>query len=175
MPRGGTSKQNQLFSQSQNIGNTANKNASDLYSTLQPMFQSEATNPTASPLYNTLNTLSGESTGGAVAAAKGQAGLAGARTGNRGAYQTTLDDTVRNAMKTNSTNAQKAAMGIQSQGTSGLENLYGSNVNELMNSMKTGTDIANNQASQPGWFQNLLGFMQAGAQGAAAGAKVAAL
>lgn len=161
MPRGGTSKQNKVFGQSQQVGQQAQNDASNLSKTLTPMFQQEATNPTKSPLYNTLNTASQQSTGGAVAAAKGEAGLRSLRTGNRGSSQTVLDDSVRNAMRTNSQNSLDAITGIQNQGVQGLQGMYGSNVNELLQSMGVGSGIANNQASQPGWFQNMTSLIAA--------------
>jgi hypothetical protein len=172
MPRNGTAKQDKTFGQSQQVGQTAQTNASNLSNTLTPMFQQEATNPTKTPLYNTLNTASGQSTGGAVAAQKGQTGLARLRTGNRGSSQTLMDDTVRNAMKTNSQNSQNSILGIQNQGVQGLQNLYGSNVQELLGSMGISSGIANNQASQPGWFQNMTGMINAVAN---AGKSAAAL
>jgi hypothetical protein len=121
MPRNGTAKQDKTYKQSQSVGEQSQTNATNLSNTLTPIFQKEATDPTKTPLYNTLNTASGQSTGGAVAAQKGQTGLARLRTGNRGSSQTLMDDTVRNAMKTNSQNSQNAILGIQNQGMQGLQ------------------------------------------------------
>lgn len=172
MPRNGTAKQDKVFKNTQQVGEQSQNNSNSLYSTLTPMYQQEATNPTKTPLYNTLNTASGQSTGGAVAAQKGQTGLARLRTGNRGSSQTLMDDTVRNAMKTNSQNSLNSIMGIQNQGMQGLQGMYGSNVQELLGSMGIGTNIANNQASQPGWFQNMTELIKAG--GSVAGSVAAA-
>jgi hypothetical protein len=174
MPRNGTAKQDKTYKQSQSVGEQSQTNATNLSNTLTPIFQQEATNPTKTPLYNTLNTASGQSTGGAVAAQKGQTGLARLRTGNRGSSQTLMDDTVRNAMKTNSQNSQNAILGIQNQGMQGLQGMYGSNVQELLASMGIGTSIANNQASQPGWFQNLTSGINAVANAGKAAASMGA-
>jgi hypothetical protein len=169
MSRGGTSKQNSTFNQSQQVGQQSLANQNNLSATLTPMYQQEATNPTGSSIYNDLNTASGQSTGGAVAAEKGQAGLQRLRTGNRGSSQTLMDDSVRNAMRTNSNNSLRSIADIQNQGVSGLQGMYGSNVQELLGSMGISANVANSQASQPGWFQDMTGLISslsgAGAKG----------
>lgn len=178
MSRGGTSKQNQTYNQSQQVGNTAQTNQNALAATLTPMYQDEAVNPQGfgSDLPG-INTAAQQSTGGALAAQKGDAALQAARSRNRGSSQVAEDESVRNAMRTNSQNALNVGKANaelkqnQSQaGISGLQGLYGSNVQELLGSMGIGTQIANNQASQPGWFQNMTGLISSLA---GAGAKTA--
>lgn len=170
MSRGGTSKQNQSYSQSQKVGDTAQAAQNSLAATLTPMYTQEATNPTASPVYQAENTAGQQSTGGSVAAVKGAAGLRGMRTGNRGADQIVMDESVRNAMRQNSQNSMTSVADTANRGVAGLQGLYGSNVQELLGSMGIGSQIANNQASQPGWFQNMTSLI---GSLAGAGAKTA--
>lgn len=169
MARGGTKKQDTTFNESQGVFNNANQNASNLSATLTPMYQSEATNPTGTQIYSDLNTAGQQSTGGSTAAVKGQAGLSRLRTGNRGTSQAILDESVRNAMRQNSNNSLRSIADIHNEGVSGLSSLYGTNVNQTMAALGLGGNIANNQASQPGWFQNMTSLIAslggAGAKG----------
>lgn len=156
-------------------------NASHIYGTLEPQLEQEALNPQGyggSDLA-AMNTAVGQATGGATAAAKGEADLDAARTGNRGGFQTALDESARNGMRTNA----DAALAIQGKnadlkqrqqqaGIAGLGNLYGENtgdelkalglenesIGEGNNSINAGVN-----ASNSGWYQNLLNYMKTAA------------
>jgi hypothetical protein len=172
MSRGGSQKADTLFNQSQNQYNTANANASSLFQTLNPICSQEATNPTgfSDSDMSAMNTAGQQSTGGAVAAAKGELGLRAARTGNRGGTETALDSSVRNAMQTNSQNALKVQsenamlkQANQQAGISGLQGLYGQNVNDTMASLGLGNSAVQTgvQAGRSGWFQNFTDYINA--------------
>src|ERR1039457_2272442 len=103
-----TNAQN-TYGQASGATNTASTNANSLYNTLTPQLTNWATNPpgmTPTEL-SSENTAAQQSAGGGEAAAKGELGLAAARSRNRGAYGTAVDASARNAMQTNSTNALK--------------------------------------------------------------------
>ncbi len=154
-------------------------NASHIYGTLEPQLEAEAANPQGYGQVdlNAMNTAVGQSTGGATAGAKGEGYLDAARTGNRGGFQTALDESAREGMRTNA----NAALNIQGKNAelkekqkqlalAGLGNLYGENSgNELKalglenESIGAGNQSIGeeNQAGQSGWFQNLIAGLKA--------------
>lgn len=156
-------------------------NASHIYGTLEPQLEGEALNPQgygASDIAG-MNTQVGQATGGATAAAKGEGELDAARTGNRGGFQTALDDSARTGMRTNA----DAALAIQGKnadlkqkqqqvGISGLEGLYGENSGDELKALGLENESigegnqsvgAETAAGNSGWYQNLLNYMNTAA------------
>lgn len=177
------------FGQGKAISTTAGGDAQHLYDTLTPQLEAEAANPegySAEDL-GAMNTAAQQSSGGAVSAVKGEAGLAANRTGNRGSLAAATDATVRDAMRTNSENALNIQgknadlkQAQQQSGIAGLESEQGmenqqqdAGLNAENSSIGEGNQSVNSeiQAGNSGWFQNFLGFLNAasGAGKAAAG------
>jgi hypothetical protein len=226
MSRGAQQQAKQQLNQSNQYAAGANQQAGNIFNSLFPQLQTNATNPTANnpelaaagaayqnqinnPLGLTnitgfnpeekaeMTTASNQSLGGAVGGAVGQGNLDAARTGNAGGYATALDDSVRNAGRTQSQNAlgvqedsaklaqqqqetsdemksanvntgeaglESNAMGqasIEQNALSGMEGLYGQNINELMSMMGLGPNEINAEtnAGNSGWLQNTLGVL----------------
>ena len=150
---------------------------------LTPTYTQMATNPqgmTAGEL-NDARTASMESTGGGVASAVGQGGLTAARTGNAGGYQAALADAARKGIATNSQNALKVANlntalkeSQREQGISGIQGLQSENQAGALNAMGLDAQAINAQteAGKSGWFQNMLGLINAGSGAAMAAGKL---
>ncbi|HEY2496568.1 MAG TPA: hypothetical protein VGK24_05825 [Candidatus Angelobacter sp.] len=169
-----------VLNQGKGVASTAGENAGHLYSTLVPQLEQEASNPTG---YGgdepAINTAAQQSTGGALAAVKGEAGLSALRTGNAGAGANALEESARDAMRTNSENALNVTKDNadlkqkqQQAGIAGLGTLYGENSNDELaalgqenNAIGQGSNAVNAEtnAGNSGWFQNLTGFMNAAA------------
>lgn len=183
MARAAQSQAKQNFDNSQKAFGQANDaatgfggNASHIFGNLEPQLEHEAIDPQGyggSALAG-MNTQVGQATGGATAAAKGEGELDAARTGNRGGFQTALDESARTGARTNA----DAALSIQSKdadlkqrqqqaGIAGLEGLYGENAGDELKSLgleNQSIDVGNNsidaesKAGQSGWLQNILGI-----------------
>lgn len=168
-----------------NAQNAASKlygaNAAAAYSQLMPQYTNMALNPEGlSPTDKaSMNTASMQSSGGSTAGAVTQGNLQAARTGNTGAYQTSLSEAVRRGMQESGDNALKTDLvdtGLKEQqrqeGLSGLSGLYNSNLGAStgeLNAENQSTQ-ALTQAGQSGWLQNMTGIMGAvGSVGSAAG------
>lgn len=172
MARGAQSQASQAAQTAGSVASGAQGTAGTLFKQLFPFYSGEITNPTgygASDLA-AMNTASGESTGGSVAGAVGQGNLQAARTRNAGAFQAAADESARAGMRQNSTNAlktQEANANLkqkqQQAGAEGIGNLYGQNVNEMLAAMGLQNQDINTEikAGQSGWFQNMLGFLNA--------------
>lgn len=153
---------------SNSYGAEANANQGQLFNSLDPMLTAEATNPQG---YSTsdLNAMTGASNdalGGAVSGAVGQGNLEAARTRNGGGYSAALDQAVRDAGKTASTNAQNVQIGNanlkntqQQAGMEGLQGLYGTNTSELNSMLGLGPSTLS-AGKQPGAFQTALGDIE---------------
>lgn len=121
---------------------------------------------------NEMLTSAGAGTGAAEGAVEGQAGLEAARTRNASGFTKTLDEAARNRMKTAAGTSEGIAaqdvMGakeLNQKGAEGLAGLYGTNVNAQLKAMgqqneDLGTAL---QAGQTGWYQNMLGGINAAA------------
>jgi hypothetical protein len=135
----------------QGIANTSNSNANSLYSTLNPMLTTEATNPTASPGFNAMNTASQQSLGGSTAGAVGSLNQAAARSRNKGGFQISADNAVRTGGKQLSQNAASIVGDVQQEGQKGLQSLYGQNLNQTIAGL-TGSNMAfaDENSSHPG-------------------------
>lgn len=149
-------------------------NANNLYGQLNSAYSSEAANPQGfSPTeVADMNTSAQQSAGGSMAGAVGQANLQGAANRNSGSFAPAIDDAARGAQKTLSSDA----LGVQNQnallkesqrqsGLAGLSGLQGEQNNDVLSSLGLENSSNNSliQAGQSGWFQNMLGLMNAGA------------
>lgn len=184
MARGAQDQAKKTFNESQGVFGTSQGNANDLYSKLFPTFQAEATNPQgfAPGDLAAMNTANQQSVGGSTAGAVGEGDLAGARTRNSGSFAPALDEAVRSGERTASENA----VGIQGEnaalkesqrqaGIAGLSGLYGQNNSDMLSALGLSNSSTNalTTAGQSGWFQNMLGFMNAAANVGKAGAAMA--
>lgn len=189
MSRGAQKEAKQQLQKQNQYGADANTRGQQLFSSLFPSLENQYANPVG--LNNTsgytpeqtneMTTASNQSLGGAVAGAVGQGNLQAARTRNSGGYATALDDAVRQAGRQQSQNvlgihedsaklsAQQQEMSDQmksqerEQALSGMEGLYGQNINELMQMMGLGPQAINSEvnAGNSGWLQNTIGLVNA--------------
>lgn len=163
---------NQTYNTSKGLESGAESNATNLYNQLMPEYASEATNPQGfgpADLAAT-NTASQQSTGGAVASAKGEGALQAARTRNSAGIAPAIEESARDAMRTNSSNAlgvqeanAKLKQEQQQAGLAGESSLYGTNTNEVLSSLGLQNAATNDyvDAGKSGWFQNMTGLMSA--------------
>jgi hypothetical protein len=174
MSRQGQSMAQNTYNTSKGLESGAESNATNLYNQLMPEFSQEATNPQGFGAADlaAMNTASQQSTGGAVASAKGEGALEAARTRNSAGIAPSIEESARDAMRTNSENAlniqganAKLKQQQQQEGLSGLSNLYGTNTNEVLSSLGLQNAATNDyvNAGNSGWFQNMTGLMNAGA------------
>lgn len=167
------------------MGKKAGGQSDQLYNSLLPTYQAEATNPQgyAPQDLAAMNSASSQSLGGALGAVEGEGNLAAARTRNQGSFAPVVGEAAREAMRQHSQNA----LGIQGQnamlkemnrqaGISGEAGLEGEKQNELLSSLGLGTQATNagTQAGQSGWFQQMLGLINAGANAAKGAASLGA-
>lgn len=180
----GGSDAKKAFNSDASIGQGALGTSSNLMNTLVPEATKEITNPTgygASGLA-AMNTAAGQSAAGSAARARGEGLLSGARTGNAGAYTGGADEAQREATRT----MANAALGTQAanenlkqkQRQEGMSVLSGLNADQLKlleSSMGAENQANKNEidASQNNWFNNLMKFVQTGAQASAIGAGIA--
>ena len=140
--------------------------ASGIGGTLTPALTQEATHPTGiNPTdLNSMLVAGQQGAGGATAGVAGQAGLTAARTRNSGALSGVLDQAARTKQQANS----GAALGVQGlnaqtklkqqqEGLSGLEGLYGTDVNAGLKAQGLVPEDINSwaNANKTGWLQNM--------------------
>ena len=172
MARGATNQANKTFNEAQSTYSGASSNANNLYKQLFPILQGEATNPQGySPKdLAAMNTASQQSVGGSTAGAVGEGNLEAARTRNAGAFAPALDEAARQGTRQLSQNA----VGIQGKnadlkqrqqqaGIEGLGSLYGTNTKDMLTALGLGNEATNTaiNSGQHGWFQNMLGMINA--------------
>lgn len=168
------------------IGSGFNKQAGNLYSSLEPQLQAEATNPQGfgTADLNAMRTGARQAVGGSTAGITGQANLNAARTRNTAGYNAALDEGARTGAQQNSqdelgieaANAQLKQQ-QQQQALSSLGGLYGTGVSagESYYGMAPSTINAETNAGNSGWLQNTegiissLGQLGGGVGGAAKG------
>ena len=177
-----------IHSAANNAINTSNKigrgyqgQAQDLYSSLEPQLQAEATSPSG---YNpsdlsAMRTGARQAVGGTTAAITGQANLGVARNRNSAGYNATLDSAARSGGQQNSQDelaiqAANADLKQKQQQTalSSLGQLYGTNVGagESYYGMAPSELNAWSQGGQQGWLQNTEGIISSlGSLGGKAG------
>jgi hypothetical protein len=163
----------------QRLSGLYNGNASAIKNTLSPELQAESATPMGySPSQMASQTTAAEQTaGGGAAGATGGAMLRAARSGNVGAAQPAISQASRNASQnlsqTNADiNTNSANLGAKRQmsAQSGLEDLYGTNVNAGENALNI-SNTANQDAAniKPFWQTMLLQGMQSAGQAAGGG------
>lgn len=146
--------------------------ASSLSGQLTPIYTSWATNPHGftQQEQNDMNTQNMQSSGGSVAGAVGQGNLQAERTGNAGGYQAALRDAARRGIAQNADealtvkNANTMYKEAQRQaGVAGLTGLRAEDVGAQLGAMgnNVGAINAESNAGRSGWFQNMLGLMNA--------------
>lgn len=156
-------------------------NANSLYNNLFGQYSNQATNPVGfTPTEKAdMTTASEQSAGGALGAATGKGAQYAAANKNSGSFAPVLDESARNAMRTLSNNSLKVnnedAMlkeAHRQQGLEGENRLFNTENNDVLSSLGLQTNANNSliDAGKSGWFQNMLGMMNA-LQGA--GAKTA--
>lgn len=173
-------KQGKGFSQdASSLYGTSAGNSQGLYGQLQPAFTAEATNPQgfAPKDLAAMNTASQQSIGGSTAGAVGEGDLTAARTRNAGGFQAANSEAVRSGQRQLSENA----LGVQGEnaklkesqrqaGLSGLSDLYSGNQSQALGALHAGTGAVNAEtgavdagttAGKSGWFQNMLGLINA--------------
>lgn len=172
MARQQTGQANQLYNTSMGVGNAAGQRQGALFNTLSPIFSQEATNPQgfAPKDLAAMNTASSQSVGGSTAGAVGQGNLEASRTRNSAGYAPALDESVKSGERTLSNNALnvqgKNAMLKETQRQSGIEGMQGlesGQQTQLMQSLglANGAIQSGTQAGKSGWFQNMLGLIEA--------------
>lgn len=172
MARDAENQAKQTYQQSQALTKDSEAKTNDLYNQLHSTYTSEIANPKGfDPAdLNAMNTAGQQSLGGGLAAAKGEAATKAASNRNSGSFAPVLDESVRDAGRTNSENAIKtqeadALMREQhrQEGMAGESGLYGSQNNDVLSSLGLQNQSTDTQikAGQSGWFQNMLGLMNA--------------
>jgi hypothetical protein len=170
-------------STAQQTGAQYGNQAAGIGSTLVPQLTQEAQHPTGiNPTdLNAMRVAGQQGAGGANAGIAGQAGLTAARTRNTGALSGVLDQAARNKTQASS----QANLGIQNENTqtklkqqqaglSGLEGLYGTDVNAGLKAQSLVPDDikAWADADKTGWLQDTLGTLSTlGSLGGAKGIK----
>jgi hypothetical protein len=144
--------------------------ASQIGSTLIPGLEREATNPTGfTPLQKNRMLVAGaEATGGANAAAGGQAALEKLRTRNPSGFSAALDEAARiknragsaNALSVENADAQLAQQ-KQAQAQRALQGIYGTDTENQLRAMGLANEDLNTQlnAGKTGWLQNAEGVI----------------
>lgn len=183
MPKGVEKDQLANSGNANAISSTAAGNANSLYGTLAPELQAESAHPggyTPTQLA-AQGTAAQQSAGGSQAATVGQAGLLGARTGNKGAG----DAAIAAGQRTAGDQLSKAATGIQTNnagleqkqqqaGISGMENLYGTNMGSAIGALNTSNQALSGAqgSSQDNYMDlmNTINKIQSTAGGALTGA-----
>ncbi len=147
--------------------------ADKLFGQLSSIYGGQYANPSGmSPTeLSDARTAGEQSVGGSVAGAVGQGNLQAARTGNAGGYAAALDQAHRTGIAQNSQNAlnvQNANTGIklaqQQSGLQGMQVLQSGAEQGQLGAMGNNVGAINAETSaSPGWFQNLTGLINAGA------------
>lgn len=180
MSRDAQNQAKTTFGESQDLLNSSKLNQAGLLDQLTPIYTQEATNPVGLTPQEKANaaTASEESTGGAVAGAEGQGNLTAARTRNSGGFDVAQDESVRNAQRTNASNAlsvenEDTALKTaeQQEGISGLAGLEGQSNADVLSSLGLSNQStgALTSAGNNGWFQNFLATVNAFKPGGSVG------
>jgi len=153
--------------------------ADTVSSTLVPELTREATHPTGfNPTdVNNMLVAGEEGAGGATGSITGEANLEAARTHNTGALSGVLDEAARTkarALSSNALNVQNQNALLKEKqrqsGLSGLEGLYGEDVNAGLKAQGLVPEDINawTNASKTGWLQNAEGVVDTAANAAKA-------
>ena len=181
MSRAAESQAKNTYNQANSLDQSASANSNALYDQLAPTFTQEATNPQGFGKNDlaAMNTAAQQSEGGALGSAVGQAGTMAAANRNSGSFAPTLDEASRSAGR----NLSNASLGIQGEnaklkqaqqqeGISGLSGLQGEQNSDVLSSLGLQNQSTNAlvNAGNSGWFQNMLGFMNAAGKDASGAA-----
>ena len=162
----------QTYQASQALGKQSGTNANALYGQLDPAFTAEATNPQGlnAQTKADMTTTGEQTTDRAVSGAMGQGNLTAARTRNSGGFAPALDESTRDAMRTNSDTGLKIGLADENlkeqqkqEGLQGLSSLYGTNNNDVLSSLGLQNQSTNTlaNAGNSGWFQNTIAAINA--------------
>lgn len=141
----------------------AGKNAGDIFSSLNPFFQQEMTNPQGySPQdLNAMRTGSSQALGGSTAGITGQGNLTAARTRNSAGITSALDSAARGAQQQGSQNelaieGANANLKQQQQqaGAAGEAGLFGENLGAQSSLYGLGPGTLQGRAAGGSWAQN---------------------
>jgi hypothetical protein len=158
------------FGDTQNVYGNAGQESNNLYDTLFPEYQAEATNPQGfgSKDLAEMKTNAEQSVGGSTAGAVGQGELEAARNRNSGGEAAALDQSAEEGDQALSS----ADLGIdtanaelkqqqQQAGIAGEAGLYGTTNSDMLQALGLGTGAVNaeTQAGSQGWLQNLTGVL----------------
>jgi hypothetical protein len=162
----------QTYNTARGLTGSSESAANALYNQLNPFYSAEMTNPQGISAQDlaAANTAVQQSAGGAAAGAVGMGNLEAARTRNTAGLTSAADESARAAMQTAADKAQNlqvqnALLKTQQQqeGAAGLGRLYQTQNQDVLASLglqNTATDVGI-KAGQSGWFQNMLGLMNA--------------
>lgn len=163
-----------LSKQASATGNQFGSRGTDIYNSIIPGLESDATHPTGfTPLEkSSMLTSSAESLGGVNSGAGGEARLNQMRTRNASGFAPALAEAARakgraqatNTLGINMADAQLARQ-KQEQARQQLEGLYGVNTSDMLKSMGLADQDLQTQleAGKSGWYQNLLGGLNTAA------------
>lgn len=172
MARDAQNQAKQTYKQSQDLMTGSSGKANSLYDTLVPSFQNEAANPQGfgQKELSDMTTAAEQSAGGALGAATGRAQQEAAASRNSGSFAPVLDEASRDAGR----NLSDTTLGIKNKnallkesqrqsGLGGLENMFGTENSDVLSSLGLQNQSTNSlvNAGNSGWFQNMLGFMNA--------------
>lgn len=161
----------------------AGSKASGEFSSLDPFFSGEMTNPQGMGTagINAANTASQQSLGGATAGVTGQGALQGARTRNTAGITEALDAASRGAMQTGSQNAQQVQLANEmlkeqqrQEGAAGKAGLFGNELGQQTSLLGQQSGNLSGRAAGGSWMQNTFApLMSSLIGGATAGAGIA--
>lgn len=165
------------FSAATAKSNQYGADASKSLGAVQPFLQKELTNPTGydPSTMARLMTSSEQGLGGATSAVNGTGALMAARNRNAAGLAPALDESARAAMRQGSQNtlgiqADSANLANQKQQTAatGLQSLYGTNTQAVLNALGAGTNAVNAEntadaQTQSTWMTPLTSGMNAAA------------
>jgi hypothetical protein len=149
----------------QSISRTGQQNASSLYGTLSPTLSTMATNPQGiNPAdMAKIQTSNMQTAGGANSGAVGQGSLLAARTKNAGSADSAIAKSGEAASKNLSqanlatqNEDQQLKAKQQSEGLSGLQNLYGTNESAAVGGFNSSNSALKNASDTGNFWQSLL-------------------
>lgn len=172
MARDAQNQAKQTYNTASGLEGSSAGEAGNLYSTLVPQFEQEASGTEGfSPTdIANMNTASQQSLGGGVASAVGTGAERAAANRNSGSMAPSLDEASRNATKQLSTNAldvQNANAQLKQKnkqaGIQGEENLFNTENQDVLSSLGLQNQSTNalTNAGNSGWFQNFTGLLGA--------------
>jgi hypothetical protein len=172
MSRQGKQDAQNTYNTADNLTGASTASKGSLYNNLFGTYQNEAVNPTG---FNPtdlahMTTATEQSAGGGLGAATGKAAQYAAANRNLGSFAPALGEASRDASRSLS----DATLGIQNknallkegqrqEGISGMQGLENQENNDILASLgiQNNSTEAETNAEKTGWFQNMLGLMNA--------------